>query len=474
MEGLEATEKQFSGLERTWRLDAEFFQQKHVRLAQQLEGLSWEPVATLANVSDGNHFSIAESFVEEGVPYYRVQDVTGHFFIEQAAPYSITREAFERPFMVRSHLQHGDVLLSIVGTVGETSLVKTDSDATCSCKLAILRPSSIAPEYLAAYLSSRLGKLLTERWKRGAVQMGLLLEDMDQIPVARFSVKLEESVVRLVNRAFSALEDAQRLSGDAEQVLLGRLGLDAWTPPEALSYVRSSREAFAAGRLDAEHFQEKFSAARKALCTAGAKRFIPLPELLVSLTNGHTPLRHDLSVGEVPFLCAEHVADFHLTFESEKRILQEHHENELARTAVRDGDVLLTIKGRIGNAVIAENVPGNVNINQDVALLRFSDALPIWYIVAYLNSRFGKLQSEKMATGAINPFLGLFSIRQFEVPEFSQEVMTDIALRTQQHVTAARRAKQHATRLLEAAKRAVEIAIEDSEAAALAFLESVA
>ena len=130
----------------------------------------------------------------------------------------------------------------------------------------------------------------------------------------------------------------------------------------------------------------------------------------------------------------------------------------------------LTIKGRIGNAAIAENVPGCVNINQDVALMCFTNALPLWYIVAYLNSRFGKLQSEKMATGTINPFLGLFSIRQFEVPEFSKEIMSDIAIKTQANVTAARQSKQHATRLLDAAKRAVEIAIEDSEAAALGYL----
>lgn len=255
---------------------------------------------------------------------------------------------------------------------------------------------------------------------------------------------------------------------------MSSLGLDHWQAPESLTYVRNSSEAFAAGRLDAEHFQEKFYAAKQALKSAGAKRFVPITELLVSLTNGHTPLRHDLTVGEVPFLCAEHVTDYNLAYESDKRILLEHHENELARTALCNGDVLLTIKGRIGNAAIAENVLGSVNINQDVGLLRFNDTLPIWYVVAYLNSKFGKLQSEKMATGAINPFLGLFSIRQFEIPEFSTEVMESIAAKTKANVHAARQAKQRATQLLEAAKRAVEIAIEQSEAEALAYLHDIA
>ena len=207
---------------------------------------------------------------------------------------------------------------------------------------------------------------------------------------------------------------------------------------------------------------------------AGAKRFIPLPELLISLTNGHTPLRHDLTVGEVPFLCAEHVTDFNMSYDANKRILLEHHRGELARTAVREGDVLLTIKGRMGNAAIAENVPGPVNVNQDVGLLRFGDALPLWYVVAYLNSKFGKLQSEKMATDAINPFLGLFSIRQFVIPEFDRSIMEDIARETKQLVGDSRAAAARARQLLDAVKRAVEIAIEDNEAAALAYLDRVA
>jgi type I restriction enzyme, S subunit len=254
LEGLEATEKRLSELERTWRMDAEFFQRRHLRLAERLEKQRLESVAKVANVSDGNHFSISESFVEEGIPYYRGQDVVGHFFIEQAAANAITREAFEQPFMKRSHLQQGDVLLSIIGTVGETSLVKTAREATCSCKLAILRPQGIAPEYLGAYLSSPVGKALSERWKRGAVQTGLLLEDMDQIPVARFSEDFETAVKAAVDHSFAALEDGRELLRQAEFSLLHALGLDAWTPPEALSYVRPSSQAFAAGRLDAQFF----------------------------------------------------------------------------------------------------------------------------------------------------------------------------------------------------------------------------
>lgn len=132
---------------------------------------------------------------------------------------------------------------------------------------------------------------------------------------------------------------------------------------------------------------------------------------------------------------------------------------------------MLTIKGRVGNWAIAENVPGSVNINQDVALLRFNDQLPLWWVVTFLNSSFGKLQVEQFGTGGINPFLGLSNVRKLSVPRFGEIFMERVANETKERVLASRAARQLAQAFLAAAQRAVEIAIEDSESAALAYLK---
>jgi restriction endonuclease S subunit len=78
----------------------------------------------------------------------------------------------------------GDVLVSIVGTIGSVGLV-TDRHGklTGSCKLAIIRPHALPAEYVAVYLASRPGQNEIERRIRGAVQMGLILPDMKEIPV---------------------------------------------------------------------------------------------------------------------------------------------------------------------------------------------------------------------------------------------------------------------------------------------------
>lgn len=461
----------------TTRLDAEYFS----RAALETLALIKSPHTLGDLVKDGYRvvYETTEAIDrQEGerdrLPYFLQAADISTPFIDADSMGCVAQSDWDR--YPKGRIQPGELLIEVKGKAEKIALVpddfprKTLVSGTCF-KLTTNDP--VDQYFLAAYLTCHHGQVLKNRLKSNLLISYLAKDDLYRLPVPDISATLKKDIHSTFKACFEQDRTAKSLLKNAESTLLRVLGLENWHAPEPLSYVRSSREAFAAGRLDAEHYQEKFYAARDALSAAGAKRFIPLPELLLSLTNGHTPLRHDLSVGEVPFLCAEHVTDFNLSFDSEKRILLEHHKNELARTAVCEGDVLLTIKGRIGNAAIAENVPGNVNINQDVALLRFADALPLWYIVAYLNSRFGKLQSEKMATGAINPFLGLFSIRQFEVPEFSWGVMSDIAVKTQRHVTAAREAKQRGTQLLDAAKRAVEIAIEDSEAAALDYLAGV-
>jgi hypothetical protein len=409
-------------------------------------------------------------YSERGIPFLRILNLR-HGSIDESGLVFIPKELHKEE--IKTELRRGDIVLSKTAYPA-VSLVTLDqcntSQDTIATTLSNYGREHYRPEAIVAYLNSRIGQTLLWRQFQGNVQLHLSLDDGRKVPIPRFGIALQDKIASLFRQSEAARNAAKLALKEADSVLLAALRLDTWQPPETLTYVRSSRDAFAAGRLDAEHFQERFYAAKQALKNAGAKRFIPLPALLKSLTNGHTPLRHDLTIGEVPFLCAEHVTDFNISFDSDKRILLEHHEEELARTHVANGDVLLTIKGRIGNAAIVENVPKAVNINQDVALLRFNRDLPLWYVVAYLNSRFGKLQSEKMATGAINPFLGLFTLRQFEVPEFDHEVMQDIADRTSANVVSARQAKQRAAQFLDAAKRAVEIAIEIDEGAALDYL----
>lgn len=171
-----------SKLERTTRIDAEYYRSDFISLIDTLTRKKTSKLTDLCNISDGNHMSIAKYFIDDssGVPYFRGQDISG-FFIENVTPVFIPEEIYHSPWMERSHFNADDILLTIVGTIGSISLVtERFQKATGSCKIAILRPEQISSKYLSAFLLSKYGQQQLKRSIRGAVQTGLILEDFDQ------------------------------------------------------------------------------------------------------------------------------------------------------------------------------------------------------------------------------------------------------------------------------------------------------
>lgn len=465
LEGLEVAEIPLSALERTKRIDAEYFQPIHLRIAETLAMHPGVPVTEVAAISDGNHFSISDEFADEGVPYYRGQDVVGHFFVEQANPVFITEKAYSAAHMVRSHLKRGDVLLSIVGTVGETSLVAADTPATCSCKLAILRPHDIAPEYLAVFLRTLHGRSQVARLTRGAVQMGLLLEDMDQIKVARLTPTFEKRITQAVLEARRCLEKAQGYTQQAERNLLHDFGLENWKPPQPLTYIRRVSDAFAAGRLDAEHFQPKYDALISVLRTAVSVFDLkPLGELSEPLKYGCSSELKYVQDGRV-FLRIADLENKRFQHGSVRRVPMETKFGE--SDLVREGDVLVSRSGTLGIAVpISKDFAGAAYGSYFIRTRPDRSQLHPEFLSLFINSFAGQLQVEAKNTGGVQTNLTIPAIESILIPVGPM----DWQLQFVEQVDAALAARRQAYELLDAAKRAVEIAIEKTETAALAFL----
>jgi hypothetical protein len=447
----------FSEIPNDLRCDAEYYQPEYLSQVGVITSGPFKTVSNLADVSDGNHMSISEQFSDSGVRYLRGQDLK-EFFISDADPIYIPDGEYRK--LRRSHMFPGDILVGIVGTIGSVGFV-TDRHGplTGNCKLAIVRSRDIEPEYLAAFFCSRLGQSEIQRRTRGTVQMGLILPDLKSIPVPILSKTERQRIVAKITASYSKRVESADLYDQAKRLFLTELGVADLDLSSTLCYARPFSQIRQVTRLDAEFFQPKYQRVLKVLESTKPQRIATFEECLAFLTNGHTPHHHDLSEGEVPFLTAEHVFDFRIDYDSDKRILREHHESELKRTRLKKGDCLITIKGRIGNAAIAEDFTGPVNINQDVALFRLKDGIPSYYVMAYLNSQAGQAFTRQYCTGQINPFLGLGNIRLLPIPVYEDRQMETIALKTEETVLKARAARDESRRLLEQAKRMVEEAV---------------
>lgn len=257
MDGLECSEINRSELERTLRIDSEFYSKSAIKVSDMLQSRSHDLLTTFVDVSDGNHMGISDCFIDEGVPYYRGQDA-GAFFIENSNPICINEKTFELPVMKRSHLKKGDVILSIVGTIGSLSLVYSDKSATCSCKLAILRPKEgKSAELLATFLRGKYGQAQITRFTRGAVQKGLILEDMDQLVVPTLGDRIVEAIKNAVQSAYQIQEKANIHYREAQRTLMNAIG-SILVPAESVSVRNISTSFYTTGRLDAEYYQPKY------------------------------------------------------------------------------------------------------------------------------------------------------------------------------------------------------------------------
>ena len=261
MDGLEVSEVVFSALERTNRIDAEFYQRDNLLVEEVLNKRDKIAIKQCFDVSDGNHMSISDSFCDDGIPYYRGQDIY-NLFIENSNPLCISKEAYDKPVMNRSYLKKGDVLMSIVGAIiGNSALVTSDRQAPCSCKLAILRPNNkgIFSETMFVFIKTKYGQSQIQKFKRGAAQTGLLLEDFDQLFIPEFSQSFQLKIRKIISDIKALSMMSEKIMHDSANILEEELGVYNCTLQKEKCSIKSFFESFGkSGRMDAEYYQSEY------------------------------------------------------------------------------------------------------------------------------------------------------------------------------------------------------------------------
>jgi len=455
MDGLEAVEARLSDLERTKRIDSEFFKKEHIEITSTLKQKALKSLTEIARVSDGNHMTISENFTDSGIPYYRGQDIH-QFFVEQSSPTFINEDTYNLPQMKRCHLKKGDVLLSIVGSIGGVAFVGTDNLATCNCKLAILRPKSITPEYLAIYLKSKFGQGQINRFTRGAVQMGLILEDMDQFFIPDVKSDFEKLVSSTVESVKSCLRVSELEYKKAEELLLSELGLNDWQPiSDTIAVKRFSDSWGGCDRGDAEHYQPKFDQLIQKL--ESKVKLQPLGNLLTVNQRGKQPnyLEEDEDTEGLPVVNSKHVREGSVILTDNRFATIPENDNALF---IQKGDVLIngTGVGTIGRCAPylydQDALPDN-----HVTILRTEVLDPV-YLSIYLNSITGQFQVEQYFKGSS----GQIELYPNDIANFLiWEAPKSIQQKIKQKVEDSHHKREQSKQLLEIAKTGVERAIED-------------
>lgn len=462
LEGLEISILNNHELERTLRIDSEFYSKGNLKLDRKLKSFDSNRLTNYSIISDGNHMSISDSFVESGIPYYRGGDIYNMFIEQSPNPFYIPRSVFDMNTMKRSHLKKGDILMSIVGAIiGNLSLVTTDNDATCSCKLAIIRPyANLTPEYIMTFLRSQIGQSQIQRYRRGSGQTGFILEDFGQILVPELTEVIMEFVKRCVLKAQQVYTLGSIRYQNALDRLYGQLKLQNLQLDKSNIKVLNIKKSFLdSGRLDAEYYHPKYDILFEQLSQIKCKRLGNLITLQKSIEPGS-----DFYQSEgVPFVRVADLTKFGVT---EPSIYLD---KEIFKDVIRpkQDTILMSKDGSIGIAYKVEKDEDFITSGAILHLQIIDDNILPDYLTLILNSKVVQMQAERDAGGSIIQHWKPSEISNVVIPVLPMEKQQEISQKVQESF----RLRNESKRLLNVAKTAVEIAISESEEESIHYIE---
>lgn len=468
MDGLECSEILMSELERTTRIDSEFYSKENLQISNRLKSYYTQPITENYYISDGNHMSVSDDFRDEGIPYYRGQDIY-NTFIESASPICISENYYYQQNMERSHLQKNDILLSIVGAIiGNTSMVYSSRKATCSCKLAIIRPKDKAfKSFLVnVFLKSKYGQNQIQKFRRGTAQTGFLLEDMEQLLVPVFGETFSTQIQNVMNRLHKLITKSQEIYQSAESILLSSLNLDNFTPSTENTSIKSFSQVDQSGRMDAEYYQRKYDEIEEAIeKSKDNPAVIKISSLdrIVNIKKSIEPGSDEYVENGIPFIRVADVSKYEL---QPAKIFLNRRKFDIDALKPKHDTILLSKDGTVG---IAYKTERDMDVITSGALLHLSvidEQVDPDYLTLMLNSTLVSMQAERDVGGSILKHWRVDEIKKVRLPIIQTSIQQKISHKIRQSFALREQSKS----LIKAATRAVEIAIEQDESTAIAYL----
>ena len=142
---------------------------------------SWASLKEISlSISDGSHNPPSDKGF--GIPLLSAANVNDNSILINRASRWITNEEWEIENQ-RTHIEVGDVLLTIVGSIGRSAVVQTDKLFALQRSVAVIKPCLINPLYLMyVFQAPQIQKWLNDNSK-GTAQKGIYLNALSLMPI---------------------------------------------------------------------------------------------------------------------------------------------------------------------------------------------------------------------------------------------------------------------------------------------------
>jgi len=470
LEGLEITIFKKSDIlidNEEFRLDAEYYQKQYLELYSHLENSSMlSQITEMSDLSSNASFAAVSAIIHDNnpktIPFIRSGNV-GDTFINENDLEHISSEAHYQ--LVKSITKLYDVMMARKGKIGGASIVLGDQvNFNCNenvIKLTIKDKGKINPFYFTVFFNSKYGKKQVERLATGNVQPWVSIFQIRKLKFKNASDIFAKTIEEIIIKAYNKLISSKTKISDSNIELSKLFKIDKWAPSSKNISVKKLSQSFLnTGRLDAEYYQPKYDELTKIINSSKYDTLGQLVDFKKSIEPGSDAYQTE----GIPFIRVSDISKFGL---SDPEIHLDRSLFDLDELKPKKDTILLSKDGSVG---IAYKVEEDLDIITSSALLHLKlkskEVLPD-YLTLVLNSKLTQMQAERDAGGSIIQHWRPDEIKQVLIPILPIDVQKELAKEIQQSF----KLRKESKRLLEVAKTAVEMAIEEGEDKAMNYIK---
>ena len=445
------------------RLDADHYHPWHLKNLGKIRTQS-QPLSEFIIHISGGATPLGAVYPEEGIPFLRVQNIMQNYISDADIKYLSPSQNQE---ILRSQLKKDDVLLTITGVSYGKSAVVTDGfvGANINQHSVKMTVKNIAPYFLSTFLNCKYGYSQSTRHIVGITRPALDYSAIKSFLIPDLDRTFQEIIASYCCQAEKSREDSKQCYNEAQTLLLAELGLADWQPEQQLTFVKNFSDTESAGRIDADYFQPKYDEIVNAMKNYAGGWNI-LENLAVLKRCVEVGSKEYLETG-IPFVRVSNLSPYEIT--QEKYISEELYA-ELTEHQPKQGEILLSKDATPGIAYYLREVPEKmIPAGGILRLKNKTDKIGNEYLTLVLNSILTQEQVNRDVGGSVILHWRPDQVAGTVIPILPQKKQIEI----QEKVLESFNLRNQAKDLLEYAKHAVEIAIEQNEQTAIDWLESV-
>lgn len=440
-----------------FRIDAEYWHPDFIENAHLIS-----PRQRMRDFVSSDILNIKSTPINRDFEYLRSSQISPRRFEYKTTSVQLGEEPEQAYYL----LEKGDVVVStVMPDRNAVALIETDG-VVGSSDLAVLRPNSIQPEYLLVFCKTAYFVNCLIRANKRSLYPVVSIRDVLDTALFVPSDSFEALIVKAVKTSIFDIDRSKQIYAQAESLLLSELGLTDWRPKSQLTFVKNFSDMQRAGRVDSDYFQPRYEEVVNAIRNypGGSDALGNLVTLKQCL---EVERLEDLEEG-IPFVRASDLNPFEITA---KKYISKELYGEMQNQQPQKGEILLSRDETPGIAYYFRKRPKKMIPNSGILRLKTRiDKVGHEYLTLVLNSILTQEQVQRdIAGSSLIPRWRSDQVAATLIPLLPKEKQVEI----EQRIAESFRLRDQSKKLLECAKKTVEIAIKQGERAASNWLESI-